>query len=113
MFSRKSRRGRLKPAPRGSVMCRLLSRFLICCTLLLCAPLLPAPKLPVILISVDTLRADRLSCYGYRRLSTPNIDALAKGGTLFSQVSAQAPLTLPSHASLLTSTYPSWSGIKD
>lgn len=67
----------------------------------------------VILISVDTLRADRLSCYGYRPLRTPHIDAIAKGGTLFYQVSAQVPLTVPSHISLLTSTYPFSNGSED
>lgn len=68
---------------------------------------------PVILISIDTLRADHLSSYGYKGLQTPNIDALAKGGTLFGQVSSQVPLTLPSHVSLLTSTLPSYNGIED
>lgn len=67
----------------------------------------------VILISVDTLRADRLSCYGYRGQRTPNIDAIAQGGTLFSQVSSPVPLTLPAHVSLLTSTYPFANGVKD
>ena len=71
----------------------------------------PAPS--VILISVDTLRADHLSCYGSQGVSTPHIDALAKGGTLFAQASAQVPLTLPSHVSLLTSTYPFSNGIED
>jgi len=61
---------------------------------------------PVILISVDTLRADHLSCYGYARLRTPHIDSLARGGTLFTEISSQAPITLPSHVSLFTSTYP-------
>ncbi|HEX4230838.1 MAG TPA: sulfatase-like hydrolase/transferase [Bryobacteraceae bacterium] len=60
----------------------------------------------VILISVDTLRADHLSTYGYRKLSTPHVDALAAGGTLYSQVQSQIPLTLPSHTCLFTSTYP-------
>src|SRR5580693_5481519 len=67
---------------------------------------------PVILISVDTLRADHLSCYGYHRIQTPTVDAIAKGGTLFTQVNSQAPLTLPSHASLLTSTYPFSNGVQ-
>jgi arylsulfatase A-like enzyme/Tfp pilus assembly protein PilF len=67
----------------------------------------------IILISVDTLRADHLSCYGYRRHSTPHIDAMTAGGTLFSAVSAQVPLTLPSHVSLLTSTYSFANGIED
>ena len=73
----------------------------------------PPNRLPIILISVDTLRADHLSCYGYKRIATPHIDRMAAGGTLFSQVSSQIPLTLPSHVSLLTSTYPFANGIED
>ena len=72
-----------------------------------------AENRPIILISVDTLRADHLSSYGYSRLNTPRIDSLAKGGTLFSQASAQIPLTLPSHTSLLTSTFPFSNGVRD
>jgi choline-sulfatase len=68
---------------------------------------------PVILISVDTLRADHLSCYGYRRVNTPHIASLARGGTLFSQIDSQIPLTLPSHASLLTSTYPAGNRVEE
>jgi len=68
---------------------------------------------PVILISVDTLRADHLSCYGYRRLETPHIDSLARGGTLFTEISSQAPITLPSHACLFTSTYPFANGVRE
>jgi choline-sulfatase len=61
---------------------------------------------PVILISIDTLRADHLSSYGYRKLLTPHIDAFARDGTLFTDANAQIPLTLPSHMALFTSTYP-------
>jgi choline-sulfatase len=68
---------------------------------------------PVIVISLDTLRADRLSAYGYRSISTPNIDAFAQHGTLFTEVSSQIPLTLPSHTSLFTSTYPFQNGIEE
>jgi len=68
---------------------------------------------PVILISVDTLRADHLSCYGYSRLRTPHIDSLERGGTLFAEISSQAPITLPSHVSLFTSTYPFANGVKE
>ncbi len=67
------------------------------------------PKRPnVILISIDTLRADHLSSYGYYRKTTPNIDKLASDGILFKQVVAQAPFTLASHMSLMTSLYPSF-----
>lgn len=67
----------------------------------------------VILISVDTLRADRLSSYGYRGEKTPHIDEIADGGTLFSAINTQVPLTLPAHTSLLTSTYPFSNGVED
>jgi len=69
--------------------------------------------LSIILISVDTLRADRLSCYSRNARKTPRIDRLVQGGTLFSQVSSQVPLTLPSHASMLTSRYPFAIGVRD
>ncbi|HLJ46428.1 MAG TPA: sulfatase-like hydrolase/transferase [Bryobacteraceae bacterium] len=64
------------------------------------------PQTPVILISVDTLRADHLDVFGYRRVPTPNFDSFAEGGTLFLEADAQIPLTLPSHTSLFTSTFP-------
>ncbi|MGO8815212.1 MAG: sulfatase-like hydrolase/transferase [Terriglobia bacterium] len=68
---------------------------------------------PVILISVDTLRADHLSCYGYSRLETPHIDSLVHGGTLFEEISSQVPITLPSHVSLFTSTYAFANGVRE
>jgi arylsulfatase A-like enzyme len=64
------------------------------------------PQTPVILISIDTLRADHLSSYGYTRTRTPNIDSFDDHGTLYTQADCQIPFTFPSHASLLTSTYP-------
>ncbi|MGI0001905.1 MAG: sulfatase-like hydrolase/transferase, partial [Nitrososphaeraceae archaeon] len=51
----------------------------------------------LILISIDTLRADHLSCYGYHRNTSPNIDSFAKNGVLFSNTIAQSSWTLPSH----------------
>ncbi|HLI82993.1 MAG TPA: sulfatase-like hydrolase/transferase [Bryobacteraceae bacterium] len=69
--------------------------------------------IPVILISIDTLRADRVSAYGYHKLRTPEIDSFAGGGTLFSAIDSQIPLTLPSHTSLFTSTYPFANGIEE
>jgi len=67
----------------------------------------------VILISVDTLRADHLGCYGDRDASTPVLDALAGRGTRFAHVVAPAPLTLPSHGSLLTGVTPLRHGVHD
>jgi tetratricopeptide (TPR) repeat protein len=65
-----------------------------------------AQQTPVIMISVDTLRADRLSAYGYRKQRTPNLDSFAERGTLYANAACATPLTLPSHTSLFTSTYP-------
>ncbi len=60
----------------------------------------------VLLIVLDTLRADKLGCYGYSRETTPHIDAFAQSSTLFENVYAQSSWTFPSHASLFTSLYP-------
>jgi arylsulfatase A-like enzyme/Tfp pilus assembly protein PilF len=65
----------------------------------------------LILISIDTCRPDYLSCYGYPRKTTPNIDNLAKKGTLFKNVIASVPLTLPSHSTMLTGTNPPYHGV--
>jgi len=67
----------------------------------------------VLLITIDTLRADHLGCYGYRRGATPAIDALAKQATKFEHAFSAVPLTLPSHAALLTGTYPFYNGVRD
>ena len=77
------------------------------------AALAAAPQTPVILISIDTLRADRVGVYGGRSVPTPGIDSFAPGGTLFGAAEAQVPLTLPSHTSLLTSTYPFQTGVEE
>lgn len=60
----------------------------------------------VVLISVDTLRADHLGCYGYDKPTSPNIDALAANGTRWTAAYAPAPVTVPSHATMLTGLYP-------
>ncbi len=60
----------------------------------------------VVLVSIDTLRADHLGCYGYDRPTSPAIDEFAAGGVTFTQTIAHAPSTLPSHASILTSLLP-------
>src|SRR5437879_1278478 len=67
----------------------------------------------VVLITVDTLRADRLGCYGNRSVPTPTADRLARDGVLFARAMAQVPLTLPSHVTLLTGTFPMWNGVQD
>jgi arylsulfatase A-like enzyme len=84
-----------------------------CAAFFLVAASAAAQQPPVILISIDTLRADHLSAYGYRPVHTPNIDAFAQKGTLFEHADSQIPLTLPSHLSLFTSTYPFTSQIEE
>lgn len=67
----------------------------------------------VVLISIDTCRADHLSCYGFDRKTTPNIDRVAEQGILFENVFAPVPLTLPAHSSMLTGTIPPHHGVRD
>ncbi len=64
----------------------------------------------VLLITVDTLRADQLGCYG-ATTTTPNIDRLAREGTLFLNTASPMPSTRPAHFSLLTSLYPRQRGV--
>jgi choline-sulfatase len=71
-----------------------------------------APK-NVLLVSIDTLRADRLGSYGYAPAQTPRLDALAGSGLRFAQATTVMPLTLPAHSSLLTGTFPAWHGVRD
>lgn len=65
----------------------------------------------VLLITLDTTRADRLGCYGYAPARTPTLDALAADGVLFERAYTPAPLTLPSHASMMTGFYPPEHGL--
>jgi arylsulfatase A-like enzyme/Flp pilus assembly protein TadD len=68
---------------------------------------------PIILISVDTLRADHLPAYGYQKVRTPNIDALAAEGVLFENAYSHAPQTLPAHTSILSGHLPFEHGVRD
>lgn len=70
-------------------------------------------ELNIILFTIDTLRADHLECYGYDKVKTPHINRLADEGILFEHNIVQTPLTLPSHSSILTGTYPLYHGIRD
>jgi arylsulfatase A-like enzyme len=65
----------------------------------------------VLLVTVDTLRADRVGAYGYTRETTPHLDALAREGVLFERSYTHAPFTAPSHASLLTGLHPQSHGV--
>lgn len=65
-------------------------------------------RLNIILIIMDAVRADHLSCYGYHRKTSPNIDKLAKRGVLFENAFSAAEWSPPSHASIFTGKYPSY-----
>jgi arylsulfatase A-like enzyme len=73
----------------------------------------PSAGTPVILISIDTLRSDRLPAYGYTGVETPHIDSFRKDAVLFEQAYSHCPLTLPAHASMFTGELPSTHGIRD
>ena len=65
----------------------------------------------IILITIDTLRSDHLSCYGYERKTSPNIDKIADNGIIFEKAIAPSSWTAPSMVSLFTSVYPINHGI--
>jgi arylsulfatase A-like enzyme len=65
----------------------------------------------ILLVVLDSVRPDHLSCYGYPRKTTPNIDSLADDALLFQNAFSAAPWTLPSHASIFTGMYPSQHGV--
>ncbi len=67
----------------------------------------------VLLVTIDTARQDRFGCYGYPLAKTPTIDALAAGGVQFDEALATVPLTLPSHATILTGLSPLGHGVHD
>jgi len=71
------------------------------------------PKLNILLITIDTLRADRLSCYGSQFVKTPHIDMLAQRGELFSRAFANTSTTLPSHANILLGVTPNYHGVHE
>jgi arylsulfatase A-like enzyme/Tfp pilus assembly protein PilF len=73
----------------------------------------PYKDASVVLVSIDTLRSDRVGCYGYARAATPALDALAREGVLFQDAFSHCPLTLPAHASLFTGLLPPAHGVRD
>lgn len=94
---------------------RILALTIGCvCALAAAPPAKPAPPQPdVILITIDTLRADHVGCYGDRAARTPTLDALAAEGIRFTQAFTPSPITNTSHASILTGLLPSSHGVTD
>ncbi len=93
--------------------------FFVCVAPWLCAQ---SPRRPdteassrpdVYLITLDTVRADHVGCYGYKQVRTPNIDAVAADGLRFTEAFTVSPITNSSHASILTGDYPSTHGVQD
>ncbi|MGH9379607.1 MAG: sulfatase-like hydrolase/transferase, partial [Thermoanaerobaculia bacterium] len=68
---------------------------------------------PIVLVSIDTLRSDRLPLYGYQEIETPALEDLARDAILFSRAYSHIPLTLPSHVSILTGLLPPEHGVRD
>src|SRR5215469_13622294 len=106
-------------ARKGSLLkCRLLFLMRRACIVwflvLLPALAAAAPKQPnVILITLDTVRADRMDFLGSKRGLTPELDALAAQGVVFERAYSQAPITPVSHATILTGTFPQFHGIRN
>ena len=67
----------------------------------------------LVVITLDTMRADRLPPYGFAGVATPTLDRLAAEGVVFEETFAAVPLTLPSHALLFTALYPQRLGVRD
>ncbi|MDA0835772.1 MAG: sulfatase-like hydrolase/transferase [Planctomycetota bacterium] len=93
---------------RGSWLIAVLTVFSVCVAWWV---LNRSPRRNVLLITLDTTRADRLGCYGHEGALTPVIDRLAQKGVVFERAYAPVPLTLPSHASMLTGLYPPEHGL--
>ena len=95
----------------------ILPLALACISAAVLASACKAPAKPqdfnVLLVTIDTLRPDRLSCYSPKYLQTPHVDGLAARGVLFERAFAHAPLTLPSHASILLGSTPLAHGADD
>src|SRR5438128_314912 len=72
----------------------------------------PGPAKQVVLVTIDTLRADHLGCYGAARAATPALDALAREGVLYEDATSVAPITLVSHATILTGLIPPGHGVR-
>lgn len=89
------------------------SLLLVFCFLWSCTSGKPRPRPNIILITMDTTRMDALGCYGNAQAVTPVLDALAASGNRFSNCFVQAPITLPSHTSIMTSKNPPIHGVRN
>lgn len=72
-----------------------------------------SPRPNIVLLTIDTVRADHVGCYGATGVSTPMLDSLARDGIVFGRAVAQVPLTYPSHSAIMTGLYPFQNGAQD
>lgn len=100
-----------RPDRTSSMLGRSINPLFMSLLLWGCAREAPPPS--ILLITIDTCRADHLSCYGYAKPTTPNLDQLAKEGALFRNANTSAPMTFPAHASLMTGAIPPHHGVHD
>ena len=111
---------------RADVMGQLRGSSIFLPVLVLAATFIASPASPqtpqptaqmgqpdVIILTIDTLRADHLGCYGYRKAKTPNLDAFAASADRFTHAYSPVPITLPAHTAIMTGTYPMATGMHD
>ncbi len=97
---------------------RLIAAAILCSVFAACSTTSTEPPQALtaarnlVIITIDTLRADHVGAYGYKTANTPTLDRLARDGVLFSHAYATAPITLTSHASLMTGRYPAGHGAR-
>jgi choline-sulfatase len=121
IYSHSARRGEKRSLfPRRLVFSFAAGLSLLCgaallATLAAAFASVPARRTPpnLVLITMDTTRADHLGAWGYAQAHTPNLDALAARGTRFARVDTAAPVTLPSHSTILTGLFPPHHGVRD
>jgi arylsulfatase A-like enzyme/Tfp pilus assembly protein PilF len=87
--------------------------FILCAAATLAAQPQPSPPPDIVLITMDTVRADRMGFLGSKARLTPNLDSLARQSLVFTRAYSQAPITPVSHASILTGTYPQFHRVND
>lgn len=111
-------KNKLRKLVEHKIMKNIISILVLMAGTVMASPWLPAvaaePKdTNVLLITIDTIRADRLGCYGSDRVKTPHIDALAEKGALFTHAFAHNPMTLPSHTNILLGITPLYHGVHE
>ena len=104
-----------RPLPVKAIAVAAGLAALAAAAILLVPRFLPETRRPlnIVLVTADTLRADHLPAYGYDRVKTPNLDRMSAAGIVFEQTATVVPLTLPSHSSMFTGTFPMHHGVRD